>query len=76
MSEDEEKFDVTIKGQISGFDIATTKRVLNLEKELQKQGKELETILKQVNEQKKLLDVINTRIERLESFLSSFSRTK
>ena len=76
MSEDEEKFDVTIKGQITGFNIATTQRVLNLEKELQNQGKELETILKQVNEQKKLLDVINTRIDRLESFLSSFQRTK
>ena len=76
MSEGEELFDVTIKGQITGFNLATTERVLKLEKELQKQEKELNTIMKQVNEQKKLLDVINTRINRLESFLGSFKRTE
>lgn len=76
MSEGEENFDVTIKGQISGFNIATTERVLKIDKELQKQGKDLKSLLKDVNEQKKLLDVINTRIDRLESFLSSFSQTK
>ena len=36
MVESEEKFDVTIKGQIIGYSIATTKKVLTLEKELQK----------------------------------------
>jgi len=76
MNEDEDKFDVTIKGQITGFNIATEERVQKLGKELQRQEKTLNDFMKQVKEQKALLDVINLRIDRLESYLSSYTRTK
>jgi len=76
VNEGEEKFDVTIKGQIVGFNIATEERVQKLGKELQKQEKALNGLMKQVKEQQALLDVINARINRFESFLSSYTRTK
>lgn len=76
MSEDEDKFDVTIKGQITGYQIATIERVQKLEKEIEKQDKGINNLMKQVNQQKELLDVINARVERLESFLSSFTSKK
>lgn len=75
MAEGEEAFDVTIKGQISGYGVATLNRVLKIEKEFQKQEKQMKELSKKVDEQKKLLNVLISRIDRLESFLSSYVKT-
>lgn len=75
MSQVKEKmpeFDVTIMGKIRGFDIATKEETKELIGEFQKQVKELEGLRKLVKEQQAMLNVLNSRIERLEGFLRSF----
>ncbi|MFQ6054294.1 MAG: hypothetical protein ACE5OO_08725 [Candidatus Bathyarchaeia archaeon] len=75
MSEVKDKvpdFDVTITGKIRGFNIATREEFQELREELQRQTKEHEGLRKLVKEQQAMMNVLNSRIERLESFLRSF----
>lgn len=75
MSKEEEKvpeFDVTIMGKIKGFNIATREEARDIITGLQKQEEELEGLRKLVKEQQAMMNVLNSRIERLESFLRSF----
>jgi len=76
MSKSEEKFDVTIKGEIIGYRIATLDQVQKIEKDIQKHEKELTKLLKNINEQKERLDLVYSRIERLEKFLASFQSSQ
>jgi len=75
MSQAKEKvpeFDVTIMGKIKGFNISTREDAQALRQELQKQDQELEGLRKLVKEQQSMMNVLNSRIERLEAFLRSF----
>lgn len=75
MSQVKEKipeFDVTIMGKIKGFTIATREETQELRVELQRQEQALEGFRKLVKEQQAMLNVLNSRIERLEAFLRSF----
>jgi len=75
MSKAEKKipeYDVTIMGRIKGFNIATREEYEALREELQKQEQEVEGIKKLVKEQQAMMNVINSRMERLEAFLRSF----
>jgi len=75
MSQVKEKipeFDVTITGKIKGFNIAKREEAQELRQELQRQVQELEGLRKLVKEQQAMLNVLNSRIERLEGFLRSF----
>lgn len=66
------EFDVTIMGKIKGFNIATGKEMQELRTELKRQEEELGGLRKLVKEQQAMMNVLNSRIERLESFLRSF----
>ena len=75
MSEVREKipeYDVTIMGKIKGFNIATREEAQAIMTELQRQEQELEGIRKLVKEQQAMMNVLNSRLERLEAFLRSF----
>jgi len=72
MKEKVPEFDVTIIGKIKGFNIATREEAQELRAEMQRQEKELEGVRKLVKEQQSMLNVLNSRIERLEGFLRSF----
>jgi len=72
MKEKVPEFDVTIMGKIKGFNIATREEAQELRAEMQRQEKELEGVRKLVKEQQSMLNVLNSRIERLEGFLRSF----
>ena len=66
------EFDVTIMGKIKGFNIATREETKEVLSELHKQAEELEGIRKLVKEQQAMMNVLNSKVERLESFLRSF----
>ena len=66
------EFDVTIMGKIKGFNISTREEAQELRQELQRLGEEFEGLRKLVKEQQSMMNVFNSRIERLESFLRSF----
>lgn len=66
------EFDVTIMGKIKGFNIATREEAEKLRQEFQRQMEEFEGLRKLVKEQQAMMNVLNSRIERLESFLRSF----
>ncbi len=75
MSQVKEKvpeFDVTIMGKIKGFNIATREEVQELRTEFKGLAQEFDALRKLVKEQQAMLNVLNSRIERLESFLRSF----
>ena len=75
MSQGEEKvpeFDVTIMGKIKGFNIATREETQEFVTELRRQEQELDGLRKLVKEQQAMMNVLNSRIERLEAFLRSF----
>ena len=75
MSQGEEKipeFDVTIMGKIKGFNIATREETQEFTTELRRQEQELDGLRKLVKEQQAMMNVLNSRIERLEAFLRSF----
>ncbi len=66
------EFDVTIMGKIKGFNISTREEYQALRQEIQRQEQEFEGLRKLVKEQQAMMNVLNSRIERLESFLRSF----
>jgi len=66
------EFDVTIMGKIKGFNIATREEAREIMTGLQRQEEELEGLRKLVKEQQAMMNVLNSKIERLESFLRSF----
>ncbi len=75
MSQGEEKipeFDVTIMGKIKGFNIATREETHEIMTEVRRQEQEFEGLRKLVKEQQAMMNVLNSRIERLEAFLRSF----
>lgn len=66
------EFDVTITGKIKGFNIATREEEQELRIEQKRQDEEVESLRKLVKEQQAMMNVLNSRIERLEAFLRSF----
>lgn len=66
------EFDVTIMGKIKGFNISTREESQELRQELKRQEEELEGLRKLVKEQQSMMNVLTSRMERLESLLRSF----
>jgi len=70
--EETPEFDVIISGKIKGFDIATGEVADALRKELARQQEEIEAVKKGLKDQQALINILNSKLDRITNFLTSF----
>lgn len=70
--EETPEFDVMISGKIKGFNIATGEEMDALRKELDRQQEEIEAVKKALKDQQALINILNSKLDRIGNFLRSF----
>ena len=70
--EEELGVDIVISGKIKGFNIATREEAVAIRKEMFKQQEEIEAVKKALKDQQALINILNSKLDRIGNFLRSF----
>jgi len=63
---------VVIRGTVEGYDVASMEDLNKIMNEIGLQHAEIETLKNQLSELQNTLTAVNSKLERIESFLKSF----